>query len=84
MWSDCSDGFGRSPFEVLDNFQKKLAYIICSKDEGSSSMFVDLVTGKFGISSLESEKNMFPLMDNVRDMFFVVQEKRKSRDGNDE
>lgn len=41
-------------------------------DEGTSSMFVDLVTGKFGISSLCHEDEMHPIMDNIRDMFAVV------------
>lgn len=41
-------------------------------DEGTSSMFVDLVSGKFGISSLCSEEEMHPLMDDICDMFAVV------------
>lgn len=47
-------------------------------DEGSSSMYVDLVTGKFGISSLESPSNMWPIMDDIKDMFKVVKEKAKT------
>lgn len=46
-------------------------------DEGNSSMYVDLVTGKFGISSLESLSNMWPIMDDIKDMFRVVKEKAK-------
>lgn len=41
-------------------------------DEGTSSMFIDLVTGKFGISSLCHEDEMHPITDNIRDMFAVV------------
>ena len=43
-------------------------------DEGTASMFVDLVTGKFGVSSLCSPDQMHPLMDDIRDMFRVVRE----------
>ena len=46
-------------------------------DEGTSSMFVDLVTKKFGISSLASEDEMMPMLDNVRDMFQIVKSKAK-------
>ena len=49
-------------------------------DEGTSSMFIDLVTGKFGVSSLCKENEMFPVMDNIRDMFAVV--KREAKKGN--
>lgn len=41
-------------------------------EEGSCSMFIDLVTGKFGVSSLCEESEMHPIMDNVDDMFAVV------------
>lgn len=41
-------------------------------DEGTSSMFIDLVTGKFGVSSLCQEDEMHPIMDNICDMFAVV------------
>lgn len=41
-------------------------------DEGTSSMFVDLVTGKFGVSSLCNEAEMHPILDSVEDMFRVV------------
>lgn len=41
-------------------------------DEGTSSMFVDLVTGKFGVSSLCNEEEMQPIMDSIEDMFRVV------------
>jgi len=49
-------------------------------DEGTSSMYVDLVTRKFGISSLCSESEMMPIMDNVVDMFEVVKQKAKGGD----
>ena len=47
-------------------------------DEGTASMFVDLVTGKFGISSLCHEEDMHPIMDDIKDMFEVVKKMSKS------
>ena len=41
-------------------------------DEGSASMFVDLVSGKFGVSSLCNESEMHPIMDDIKDMFAQV------------
>lgn len=41
-------------------------------DEGTASMFVDLVAGKFGVSSLCTPDQMHPITDNIRDMFAVV------------
>ena len=41
-------------------------------DEGTSSMFVDLVTGKFGVSSLCEEDEMLPIMESIDEMFKVV------------
>ncbi len=41
-------------------------------DEGTSSMYIDLVTGKFGVSSLCNEEEMHPILDSVEDMFRVV------------
>lgn len=46
-------------------------------DEGTASMFVDLVTRQFGVSSLCKPDEMYPIMDNVRDMFKVVKEEVK-------
>lgn len=43
-------------------------------DEGSCSMFIDLVTGKFGVSSLCKEDEMFPITDNIVDMFKIVKQ----------
>lgn len=43
-------------------------------DEGTASMFVDLVTGKFGVSSLCHDDEMSPILDNIRDMFRRVKE----------
>ena len=43
-------------------------------DEGTASMYVDLVTGKFGVSSLCKENEMHPLLDNIDDMFAVVKQ----------
>lgn len=44
-------------------------------DEGTASMFVDLVTGKFGISSLCDESEMMPILDNIENMFEVIKRK---------
>ena len=41
-------------------------------DEGTASMYVDLVTQKFGVSSLCSEDEMYPMMDDITEMFKVV------------
>ena len=46
-------------------------------DEGTSSMYIDLVTNKFGISSLCKPSEMYPLMNNIVDMFKVVKENSK-------
>ena len=46
-------------------------------NEGTMSMFVDLVTQRFGISSLASPDEMYPIMDDIRDMFAVVKQKAK-------
>ena len=43
-------------------------------DEGTASMYVDLVTGKFGVSSLCSESEMRPILPDIKDMFSVVKE----------
>lgn len=43
-------------------------------DEGTASMFIDLVTGKFGVSSLCKEDEMFPITDNIVDMFKIVKQ----------
>ena len=49
-------------------------------DEGSSTMFVDLVTQKFGISSLCSPEEMWPILPDIKDMFARVKEEaRKSK-----
>ena len=44
-------------------------------DEGTASMYVDLVTGKFGVSSLCNESEMLPIMNDIKDMFEVVKRK---------
>ena len=46
-------------------------------DEGTSTFYLDLVTKKFGISSLASEDEMMPMLDNIRDMFQIVRSKAK-------
>ena len=43
-------------------------------DEGTSSMFIDLVTQKFGVSSLCKPEEMHPITDNIKDMFRIVKE----------
>jgi len=47
-------------------------------DEGTASMYVDLVTGKFGVSSLCNESEMLPVMSDIKDMFAVVKRKAVS------
>lgn len=46
-------------------------------DEGTASMYVDLVTKKFGVSSLCSEDEMYPMMNDIKDMFKAVKDKCK-------
>ena len=46
-------------------------------DEGTASMYIDLVTKKFGISSLCKEEEMMPIMDDIKDMFAVIKTKSK-------
>lgn len=46
-------------------------------DEGSSSMYIDLVKQKFGVSSLCTEEEMHPLMDSIDEMFRLVQADRE-------
>ena len=46
-------------------------------DEGTLSMYIDLVSGKFGVSSLCSEAEMHPIMGSVEEMFKVVREESK-------
>jgi hypothetical protein len=43
-------------------------------DEGTASMYVDLVTGKFGVSSLCKESEMMPIMPDIKDMFAIVKQ----------
>ena len=51
-------------------------------DEGTCSMFIDLVTNKFGVSSLCSEDEMHPIMDDIKKMFHVVKTESKLKKGN--
>jgi hypothetical protein len=44
-------------------------------DEGTASMYVDLVTGKFGVSSLCKESEMMPIMPSIDEMFEIVKRK---------
>ena len=43
-------------------------------DEGTSSMFIDLVTQKFGVSSLCSPEEMHPITKDIKEMFKTVKE----------
>lgn len=43
-------------------------------DEGTSSMYIDLVKGKFGVSSLCPERRMHPLKSDIKEMFAQVKE----------
>ena len=45
-------------------------------DDGTASMYVDLVSKRFGISSLCKEDQMHPLFQNIETMFSVVQADR--------
>ena len=45
-------------------------------DEGTASMFIDLVTKKFGVSSLCSEEEMMPITNDIKDMFKAVKDLR--------
>ena len=47
-------------------------------DEGTSSMYIDLVKKKFGISSLCKPEEMHPILDNIDDMFKVVKNEAKN------
>ena len=47
-------------------------------DEGTASMYVDLVTGKFGVSSLCKESEMMLIMPSIDEMFEIVKRKVKS------
>lgn len=48
-------------------------------DEGTASMYVDLVTGKFGVSSLCSESEMRPILPDIKDMFAIVKQTQMSK-----
>lgn len=50
-------------------------------DEGSSSMYIDLVNKRFGVSSLCKPEEMHPLMDNIKDMFDVVKKEARNKYG---
>lgn len=43
-------------------------------DEGTSSMFIDLVTQKFGVSSLCPPEEMHPITADINEMFKIVKE----------
>jgi hypothetical protein len=43
-------------------------------EDGTHSMYIDLVKGEFGISSTDERR--WPVMDDIRDMFRVVREQR--------
>ena len=47
-------------------------------DEGSCSMYVDLVNSTFGVSSLCADSDMSPIMDDIKDMFAVVKQKARA------
>ena len=47
-------------------------------DEGTSSMFVDLVDNTFGVSSLVPKSEMMPIMDTVEEMFSIVKNRRNA------
>jgi hypothetical protein len=45
-------------------------------DEGTASMYIDLVTQKFGVSSLCSEDEMFSMTNDVKEMFNKIKIKQ--------
>lgn len=47
-------------------------------DEGTSSMYIDLVSGKYGVSSLCKENEMHPITSDIEEMFKVVKEDAKT------
>lgn len=47
-------------------------------DEGSATMFMDLVEEKFGVSSLCREEEMRPLLGSVKEMFDIVRKEAKA------
>ena len=48
-------------------------------DEGTASMYVDLVTGKFGVSSLCKESEMRPILPDIKDMFAIVKQTQMNK-----
>ena len=75
-----SDAFKAIAFDNLSLEQLNIKKVISDNqwehfyqgDEGTCSMFVDLVDGTFGVSSLVPKSEMHPLMDTVEEMFTVV------------
>lgn len=61
--------------KILSNEEWERFYM---GDEGTASMYVDLVTGKFGVSSLCKESEMMPIMPSIDEMFEIVKRKVKS------
>lgn len=47
--------------------------------DGTASMYVDIVTGKFGVSSLCKPEEMHPILDTVDEMFEIVKNETKLR-----
>lgn len=80
------DGFKAIAFDNLSLEQLHMRSVIPPSmwdrfyqgDEGTSSMFVDLVDGTFGVSSLVPKSEMLPIMDTVEEMFSVVKNRRNA------
>lgn len=47
-------------------------------DEGSSTMYVDMVNRKFAANS--TSETRYPLLDNVEDMLKVIHQEKKGKD----
>ena len=66
------DNLALSQLNVKRMLSKKEWDSFYMGDEGSSSMYVDLVNKRFGVSSLCKPEEMHPMMDDVVEMFNVV------------
>ncbi len=46
-------------------------------DEGTSTFYIDLVSGKYGVSSLCKPEEMLPMTDSIEEMFAVIKQKAR-------
>lgn len=71
------DGLALEQLDVKRLLTKEKWDYLYQGDEGSSSMYIDLVEKKFGVNSMALDDKMYPIMDDIRDMFAVVKELAK-------